>query len=197
MSALPEAGPLRGLCIALLGAESTGKTTLAAALADQLAQDSGLRVSWVPEVLRLWCDERGRTPRVDEQEGILREQHTRIDAAASTHDLVVCDTTAVMTAVYHRIVFGDRSLDALAAGLHRRVDLTLLTALDLPWQADGQQRDGPQVRAPVDGAIRELLSAHGLRWSRVSGSGRARLACAVDVVAPLLRQRQGPADAAD
>ena len=192
MSALPEAGPLRGLCIALLGAESTGKTTLAAALADQLAQDSGLRVSWVPEVLRLWCDERGRTPRVDEQEGILREQHTRIDAAASTHDLVVCDTTAVMTAVYHRIVFGDRSLDTLAADLHRGIDLTLLMALDLPWVPDGQQRDGPQVRVPVDNAIRELLSAHGLGWSLISGEGPTRLARAVDAVAPLLCRATAP-----
>jgi nicotinamide riboside kinase len=185
---MAEPKAARALCIALLGAESTGKTTLAADLALQLGKDTHLRVTWVPEFLRLWCDESGRTPRPDEQEGILRQQHARIDAAAAGHDVVVCDTTGVMTAVYHRTVFGDRSLDALAADLHRRIDVTLLTALDLPWVPDGRQRDGPQVRQPVDAAIRELLAAHGLRWSVVAGRGPQRLAQALHAVAPRLWQ---------
>ncbi len=176
----------RPLRIALLGAESTGKTTLAAALAPRLARDTGLRVAWVPELLREWCDHVGRTPRAHEQASILRGQHERIEAAATTHDVVVCDTTALMTAVYSRIVFGDRTLDARAVALHRRMDLTLLTAIDLPWVADGQ-RDGPQVRLPVDSALRELLNDNGLRWRSVTGSGAARLEAAVDAVAPLLR----------
>jgi nicotinamide riboside kinase len=176
------------MLIALVGAESTGKTTLAAALAARLAQDTGLRVAWVPEWLRLWCDENGRTPQQHEQQSILLTQHARIDAAAATHDIVVCDTTALMTAVYSRIVFGDRTLDAQAADLHRRMDLTLLTAIDLPWVADGAQRDGPQVRVPVDSALRELLSSNGLPWCGVAGSGAARLQAAADAVAPLLRR---------
>jgi nicotinamide riboside kinase len=180
------------LCIALLGAESTGKTTLAAALAPRLAQDTGLRVVWVPELLRGWCDHAGRTPRAHEQASILRGQHERIAAAAAAHDVVICDTTALMTAVYSRIVFGDRTLDAHAVDLHRRMDLTLLTAIDLPWVADGQQRDGPQVRVPVDTALRELLIDNGLPWSLVAGRGAARLEAAVDAVAPLLRPAAAP-----
>ena len=183
--------PERALCIALLGAESTGKTTLAAALAPRLAQDSGLRVAWVPELLREWCDRVGRTPQVHEQASILRGQHERIETAAATHDVVICDTTALMTAVYSRIVFDDRTLDARAVALHRRMDLTLLTAIDLPWVADGQ-RDGPQVRVPVDTALRELLNGNGLPWSLVAGSGSARLEAAVDAVAPLLRPASAP-----
>jgi hypothetical protein len=97
-----------------------------------------------------------------------------------------------MTAVYSRIVFGDRTLDARAVALHRRMDLTLLTAIDLPWVADGQQRDGPQVRVPVDEALRELLGNNGLPWSLVTGSGAARLEAALDAVAPLLRPASAP-----
>jgi hypothetical protein len=70
--------------------------------------------------------------------------------------------------------------------LHRRMSLTLLTALDLPWQADGQ-RDGPHVREPIDNMIRELLVTGGLPWSLVSGQGEARLESALDALAPLLR----------
>jgi nicotinamide riboside kinase len=180
------------LCIAIVGAESTGKTTLAAALAPRLARDSGLKVAWVPELLREWCDHTGRTPQAHEQGAILRGQHERISAAAASHDIVVCDTTALMTAVYSRLIFRDDSLEQRAATLHRRMAITLLTALDLPWVPDGLQREGPQVREPVDSALRELLAAYRLPWSLVAGQGPARLGMAVDAVAPLLRQRRTP-----
>ena len=48
--------------IALVGAESTGKTTMCQALAGQL-QAQGHSVGVVPEYLRQWCEARGRTPR--------------------------------------------------------------------------------------------------------------------------------------
>jgi nicotinamide riboside kinase len=72
----------------------------------------------------------------------------------------------------------------------RRCDLTLLTALDLPWVADGLQRDGPQVRQPVDERLRRLLAAHRLPWSLVAGQGEQRFDSALQAVAPLL-QRPG------
>jgi len=179
----------RALCIAIVGAESTGKTALAQALAERLAADTGLKTTWVPEWLRQWCEHLGRTPLAHEQPAIMLAQHERIEAAAATHGLVVCDTTALMTAVYSRRVFGDRSLEAHAAQLHRRMDISLLTALDLPWVADGLQREGPQVREPVDRLLRELLTTHRLPFALVGGRGCARLQAAVAAVAPLLRER--------
>lgn len=178
----------RALRIAIVGAESTGKTTLARALAAALACDGGRRVAWVPEVLRQWCDANGRTPLAHEQEAIARAQHERIEHAAGAHEVVVSDTTALMTAVYSRIVFGDRSLDATAVELHRTMHATLLTALDLPWVPDGHQRDGPQVQRPVDDALRELLRAHRLPFAVVGGQGPARLAQALAAVSPLFPQ---------
>ena len=176
-------------CIAIVGAESTGKTTLAAALAQRLAADTGRRVAWVPELLRQWCDRHGRTPHAHEQEGILRAQHDCMATAAAAHDWVVCDTTALMTAVYSGLVFGDHTLDALAAQLHRdSVGATLLTALDLPWVSDGLQRDGPQVRQPVDDALRGLMQRQGIDFAVVGGHGEERVAQALRAVAPLLRE---------
>jgi nicotinamide riboside kinase len=181
------------LVIAVIGAESTGKTTLAQALAARLADETGLRCTWVDEWLRAWCASAGRTPLRHEQWDIARTQHARIAAARTGHDVVVCDTSALMTAVYSRIVFADDSLDARAAALHRSdVALSLLTALDLPWVADGLQRDGAHVREPVDNALRELLQRHNLPWVLVGGSGAARFDAALDAVAPLLRGRDTP-----
>ncbi len=176
--------------VALVGAESTGKTTLARALSQALsASSSGLRVAWVPEVLRQWCDHKGRTPLQHEQAAIAIEQHARIEAAAAQHDLVVCDTTGLMTAVYSGLVFGDHGLDHCAARWHQQVNLTLLTALDLPWVADGHQRDGPQVQAPVDQALRSLLLTNNLPFSVVGGQGQKRLQRAVTAVHAMLTTR--------
>jgi nicotinamide riboside kinase len=180
--------------IAIVGAESTGKTTLAGALAVRVQQETGLACCAVPEFLREWCERAGRTPHVEEQSPIAAEQRRRIDTAAATHDVVVADTTPLMTAVYSRLVFGDRTLEAPAGRWHAaRVALTLVTALDLPWVADGLQRDGPQVREPVDTLLQELLAAHRIAWSRIGGSGDARLEAALDAAALLLRERAGRA----
>ena len=178
----------RGLQIAIVGAESTGKTALAPALAERIARESGLCCGWVSEWLREWCDRQGRTPRRDEQAGIARMQQARIAAAARSHELVVCDTTALMTAVYSSLIFGDHSLQAYAVEQQRHCAITLLTALDLPWVADGLQRDGAQVRTPVDNAIRRILAEHHLPWALVSGSGAQRVESALAAVAPLLHQ---------
>jgi nicotinamide riboside kinase len=180
------------LRIAIVGAESTGKTALAQALAERLAADTGLKTTWVPEWLRQWCQNTGRTPLAHEQPAIARAHHERIDAAAATHDIVVCDTTALMTAVYSRWVFGDRSLEERAASLHRSMDLTLLTALDLPWVADGLQRDGPQVQQPVDEALRALLNRSGIAFSVVSGQGQQRVRRALAAVRAQLPLQQQP-----
>ena len=177
--------------IALLGAESTGKTTLANALATALAAPPGLppgRITVVAEYLREFCDRHGRTPRREEQAHIADEQTRRIAAAAQEHDIVVADTSALMIAVYSEQVFGDTSLYASALAAQARCDLTLLTALDLPWLADGLQRDGPHVREPVDAAVRSALDRANLAYSVVCGSGAARLekalACVQRALAP-------------
>jgi nicotinamide riboside kinase len=180
--------PLR---IAIVGAESTGKSVLAHALSDALAIEFGLRCAVVDEYLREWCEHAGRTPRIDEQQGIALEHARRIDAAAARPglDVVVCDTTPLMVAVYSDMLFGDRSLDGIARACQQRMDGTLLTSLDLPWVPDGLQRDGPHVRGPVDARVRALLDDFATPWSLVSGSGKDRVACAIDALRPLLRQR--------
>ena len=164
--------------IAIVGAESTGKTTLAGELQAALQRD-GRSVALVGEYLREFCDRHARTPRVDEQAGIAQEQTRRIAAAAETHDIVIADTTALMIAVYSEQVFGDRSLCDSAIEAQRGCALTLLTALDIPWQADGLQRDGPQVREPVTALVRAALARGGLGYSVVAGTGPARLSHAL------------------
>jgi len=174
--------------VALLGAESTGKTTLAAEIGAALAA-RGIRVEVVAEFLREFCDVHARTPRRDEQTGIAAAQTARIDAAAKRSEVVVADTTALMIAVYSDLVFADTGLydDALAA--QRRVDLTLVTALDLPWQADGLMRDGAHVREPVDAKLRAALARGAVASTTIAGAGPARVAAALAAIDAALAAR--------
>src|SRR5688572_28936493 len=99
-----------GQVIAIVGAESTGKSLLAPALAQCITELTGLRCAVVGEFLREWCDREGRTPRADEQRAIASEQQRRIVAAAADHDLVVADTMPLMVAIYSQLLFNDASL---------------------------------------------------------------------------------------
>lgn len=183
---------MTGFVVAVVGAESTGKTRLSDALREALATPL-CRVAVVTEYLREFCDARGRTPYRDEQMRIAAEQTARISAAARTHDIVIADTTALMIAVYSDHVFSDTGLYASAEADHARCALTLLTALDLPWQADGLQRDGPHVREPIDVLVRAALGRAGVDYAVVSGSGPARLTAAL---AAVRRVRAPPPDEA-
>jgi nicotinamide riboside kinase len=188
----------RAFVIGILGAESSGKTQLAGWLRAQFAA-AALPAAMVAETLREFCDRHHRTPRAHEQAAIAAEQTRRIAAAAAAHAVVVADTTALMTAIYSELVFADRSLYAMAEEAHRRCDLTLLTALDLPWQADGVQRDGEHVREPVDALVRAALQRMAQPFVVVSGLGDARLQSAWRAVqqALLIPRAEDAEDARD
>jgi nicotinamide riboside kinase len=166
--------------IAVLGAESTGKTELANALARRIGA-RGTTVMRVGEYLREWCDHEHRTPRPTEQSTIAAEQTRRIEDAAK-NGVVVADTTSLMTAVYSDLLFDDTTLYASALAAQRRCAITLLTALDLPWVADGLQRDGPHVREPVDLRVRAALNEAGIPFTVVHGHGHERLANAWNAI---------------
>ena len=185
------AGP--GHVIALLGAESTGKTTLAQELRDALGNE-GHHVAMVSEHLREFCDMHGRTPRPDEQRLIADEQMRRITHSAAAHDIVIADTTALTIAVYSDFLFSDRALLAPALQAQSGYALTLLTALDIPWQADAHQRDGAHVREPIDRLLRAALTGADLPFSVVCGTGPLRLSNALAAVRTALRMERASAD---
>ncbi len=159
--------------IALLGAESTGKSTLAHELAAHLRRD-GRRVAVVDEVLRHWCERERRAPRPEEQLPIAQAQEGRVDAAAAAADIVIADTTALMVAIHGALLFPDHPLLQFALERQRGYDLTLVMGLDLPWVDDGLQRDAGS-RDRTDALVRTLLDRAGVAYRVVYGTGRERL----------------------
>jgi nicotinamide riboside kinase len=168
------------LRIAILGAECTGKSELSQALAAHFA---GLErsVHGVPEYLREWCDAHGRTPLAHEQAAVAAEQARRVLAAPPV-DVLIADTTPLMTAVYSDIYFDDASLYASAWLHQQQFTLTLLAATDVPWTADALQRDGTVLQARVQARLRQALVQAGLGFHEVTGLGQARLSSALNAI---------------
>lgn len=179
------------LCIAVLGAESTGKSSLAAALTHALQHQYPPRhtaggpvaqVALVDEYLRTWCMARQRLPLVAEQSHIAQTQAQHIDDAAADARVVVADTTPLMTAVYSEFYFGDVTLYTEAWTCQRRFALHLLMGTDVAWQADGTLRDGPRVRDAVDVVLRRRLTQANVRFHTLYGSLAERLRIALLLV---------------
>jgi len=181
--------------IVLLGAESTGKTTLARELT-RILSSRGLDAVMVPEALRLFCDRIGRTPLAHEQAGIAAEQTRSIEAARAEHQIVLADTSALTIAVYSDYLFDDQSLYTQAERDQAQASMTLLTSLDLAWTADGLQRDGPHVREPVDALIRSALQRIDQPYAIVAGQGVLRIQHALSAIEHLLDAPQRQARAA-
>lgn len=170
--------------ICIVGAECTGKTTLAGAL----AQRFNARV--VPEVLRDFCVQHHRTPYQSEQQALMQAQVAQEELAItqalwSGQRFVFCDTAPLLTAVYSDHYFADKSLFEPALALHSRYALTLLLAPDLPWVADGLQRDGVAAQMRVHALLVQVLE--GVKAVvHVSGEGEARARGAIAAIASRL-----------
>jgi len=154
--------------ICLLGGESTGKSTLAEALAARLD------TAFVSEYGReLWVDKGGRLDYEDLLEIARRQIEREHSAARRSNRYLVCDTSPLTTLFYSLDLFGkaDASLEALAL---RPYDVHVLCAPDFEFVQDGTRRDA-EFRQRQHEWYRERLDRRGVRYVLAEGSVRARL----------------------
>ena len=169
------------LRVVFVGAESTGTTTVSRLVAERLG------TSWVPEYGRDYTldlltasgaasmDDLVWT--TDDFTAIAERQVALEDEAAarSVGGVVVCDTDAFATGIWHERYLGRPSpaVDAWAAA--RRHPLYLLTAHEgVPFVQDGI-RDGEHVRAWMTGRFAEALAETGRTWRRLVGPVEQRV----------------------
>lgn len=175
---------VRRVCV--LGAESTGTTTLAWALAEHFA------TAWVPEYGREYCAEIKFKDGFTEEWAtaefvhIAEEQSRREDAAARlANRVLICDTDAFATAIWHRRYLHRRSPQVETLAAARRYDLTLLTGDEIPFEQDGT-RDGESIRHWMHETFIEELESAGRHWVLLRGAPEERLRQAVTLIEPLL-----------
>lgn len=150
----PLSGSVSKYRIALLGAESSGKTTLASDLTAAL-REMGYNAGMVSEYLRTWCKANSRLPQLDDQKIILKGQLALEDAAAAQFDVLVCDPAAITTGFYSLEYFGSDL--HLERELLNRYDQIFLCDIDFPWQPD-PLRDSEAVRKHMHSLIVTYLT---------------------------------------
>lgn len=160
---------MRCSLIALVGAESTGKTTLCRELAESLG------VPWAPEYGReLWVRRRGElTP--EDLLAIARVQVEREDEAVRRARLegawvVFCDTTPLTTLIYFHVLFPGRPVPAeLLALAERPYHQWWLCAPDFPMEQDGTRQD-ETFRQAQHQHYRAELEARGIPYLLLTGT---------------------------
>lgn len=165
--------------VAVLGGESSGKSTLARDLAQQLGS------LHCPEYAReLWMERSGRLQLTDMPD-IARMQVDREDRLAGLcNRYLICDTSPLTTLFYSRDLFGTAApeLEALA---RRPYAHTILCAPDIPFHQDGTRRDAT-FRAQQQTWYERELSDRGIEYLALSGDPAAR----VERAHAFLRSRQ-------
>ena len=171
--------------VAVVGPESSGKSTISA----ELAARFGTR--FVPEASRAYYDVKGVVYEIGDILPIARAQKAaEEEAARSARGLLFFDTDLLTITVWSHVLYGDcpKEAETLAAAQH--VDLTLLLRPDLPWTFD-PQRCHPDLSQREDffDRLRTGLLMYGRRFVAVSGEGPSRLAEAKTAVEALLGGR--------
>ena len=174
------------LRVAIVGAESTGTTTLARALAESY------QTAWVEEYGREYWIEKISSPlregRVavewteDEFVHIAEEQSRREDLAArSANRILFCDTDAFATSLWFERYLGHRSARVEAVSQGREYALTLLTGAEIPFVQDGW-RDGETIRVGMHQRFIERLQEIERPFSLLRGPHESRLDVAQNLV---------------
>ena len=174
--------------VSVVGAESTGTTTLALGLAQHY------RTVCVPEYGREYCEKMQAAGvdlwtyrwRSEEFTEIARQQQELEDSLArQANRVLICDTDVLATAIWHERYMNACSPEVEAIAASHRHDLYLLTGCDIPFVQDGL-RDGETIRQWMTKRFEDMLTERGLPWVRVSGDRTQRLATAVREVNRLL-----------
>jgi NadR type nicotinamide-nucleotide adenylyltransferase len=170
--------------VCVVGAESTGKTTLCRALA------KALDTSWVAEYGREYTESKLareiQVPwRAFEFAHIAREQARREDEAARNADRVlICDTDQFATRIWYERYLGAPPAPGAWGEITNRIDLYLLTCTDVPFEDDGT-RDGREIREWMHARFVEELEKMSTPYVELRGDRTARFNLAAAAIAAM------------
>lgn len=159
--------------IGIIGGESTGKTTLATALAGHF------NTCCVPEYAREFLSGNGHSCTSADMPQIAAEQVRREDLAQQiANRFLFCDTNAIVTKLWSLHYFGQCSDEVESLVRSQPYQFYLLMKPDIPWVYDGL-RDTPHNREWFYEQAKSELERLGAPYGEVSGLGQNRLNTAI------------------
>lgn len=183
---LTQHTPKTVINVAILGAESTGKTTLCRDLAVHFGcpcvpeyMRTYLQAKWDSEQLTCTWDD--LLP-IAQGQIKLENKLAKQAAQMSDRDYLFCDTSLFELMVYANWYYGDCPEALTQAALAHHYDMILLTDVDIPWVAD-DLRDSPHQREDISAYFASQLTLHNKTFQRIGGDREERVQQVVKLLA--------------
>ncbi len=165
--------------VVVTGAESTGKSTVAAAVAD------AFDVTFLPEYLRAFVNIHNRLPNAADTSLIAMGHLAQVSASTSVNTsgpIELLDTDLLSTICYHRYYFGECPDWIEQKAKEELADLYLFCNSDIPYEAEPGMRDSVEARAAIDRALRGILAEYDAKTVELKGSLEDRLETALTAI---------------
>ena len=162
--------------IAIVGPESTGKSTMSAFLAKHY------NTVWVPEYARGYCAKLTEPCTWQDEINMFYGQlDLEADMLPLANELLICDTTFITVKIWSDYTFGRTPQEVLNELSKHPYNLYLLLNIDLPWEED-PLRDFPHMCEHFMDIWVKELQALNANYVLISGTGDKRYADAVRVI---------------
>jgi NadR type nicotinamide-nucleotide adenylyltransferase len=162
--------------IAVVGPESTGKSTMSAYLANYY------NTVWVPEYAREYCEKLTEDPTWQDEINMFNGQLAlEKELAPQANQLLICDTTFITVKIWSDQMFGQSPQEVLDALPKHTYDFYLLLNIDLPWQ-DDPLRNFPLLREHFMQVWHKELDALNANYVVIKGTGDARYQNAINAI---------------
>lgn len=168
--------------IAIVGPESTGKSTISARLAEHY------HTVWVPEFARGYCEKLTETPTWQDEINMFRGQLAlEKELLPGANKILICDTTFITVKIWSDHMFGKSPQEVVDELPRHPYDLYLLMDIDLEWEFD-PLRDFPDLREYFMEVWHTELKALNARYKVISGIGDERLQESIRVIDGFLNE---------
>lgn len=162
--------------IAVVGPESTGKSTISALLAEHY------NTVWVPEYAREYCEKLSAPCTWEDEVNMFTGQlELEERLLPSANRLLICDTTFITVKIWSDHMFGRAPQEVLNKLTEHTYDLYLLMDIDLPWE-DDPLREFPDLREYFMEIWHKELHALNADYHLISGSDNERLLNAIQTI---------------
>ena len=168
--------------IAVVGPESTGKSTMSAYLANHY------QTVWVPEFAREYCEKLTEPPTWQDEVNMFYGQLAlEAEIAPKANKLLMCDTTFITVKIWSDYTFGRSPQEVLDELPVHPYDLYLLLDVDLPWEED-PLRDFPHLREHFMQVWHRELQALNANYIVISGEGKVRYEAAIRAIDEFIKK---------
>lgn len=163
--------------VVLTGAESTGKSVLAEALARHF------HAPWFQEFARDYVQKINHHYTFYDVLAIAKMQKTQMQAALMLKsEIVFFDTWLVITQIWLKMVYNTVPDWIPEMIKSTPIDLFLICDTDIPWEPDPVRENGGKMRIELSKIYQKTIEAYGYPFMMVKGEGENRTKNAIDLL---------------